>query len=257
MGDRRRRRLCWRSPRLPPLFRPLACSTAPAAAAAALAVPAFPASVAAPTSKSGGKRGDPGRDPQRGGADLVTTFANLEGNWIEASSHDWKVNGAFADAFGDRRVHKWEHVEGFSPRLIRKLDDLLSVNGAAAHGEMFGSTVCMATPWCVAADLRLAGVVALDAAMYGPSQSVLTTTERWERRALFERHRARGAPGVWLHAVKNTCNALALWSNDTIRVSADDLAPRLSSRRWEEATLPNRARHQEWFVRARMRRRRR
>lgn len=221
------------------LFRPPspAAPAAPAAAAAALAVPAFPASVAAPTSKSGGKRGAPGRDPQRGGADLVTTFANLEGNWIEASSHDWKVNGAFADAFGDRRVHKWEHVEGFSPRLIRKLDDLLSVNGAAAHGEMFGSTVCMATPWCVAADLRLAGVVALDAAMYGPSQSVLTTTERWERRALFERHRARGAPGVWLHAVKNTCNALALWSNDTIRVSADDpSSPFVVATLGEEAT---------------------
>ena len=155
-------------------------------------------------------------------ADLVSTFANLEGAWIEASSHDWKVNAAFARAFGDRRVHKWEHVERFSRRLIKRLDDLLTTEGAAAHGEMFASTVCLATPWCVASDLRTAGVVAPDASLYGPSASALAASERWERLELFERHRALGAPGVWLHSVKNVCNALALWSNGTVRISADD-----------------------------------
>ena len=157
-----------------------------------------------------------------GTADLVSTFANLIGQQIEASSHDWKVNGAFAEAYANRRVHKWEHVERFSSRLISRLDALLSESGAAAHGEMFASTVCLAEPWCVAHDLRLAEVVGLEARLFGPSTSVLEASERWERKQLYDDHRARGAPGIWLHAVKDYCSALALASNDTVRISVDD-----------------------------------
>ena len=157
-----------------------------------------------------------------GTADLVATFANLVGQQIEASSHDWKANGAFTALYANRRVHKWEHVERFSARLIERLDTLLTEHGAAAHGEMFASTVCLAEPWCVAHDLRLAGLVDPDARLFGPSTSVLEASERWERRQLFDRHRAKSAPGVWVHAVKDYCNALALASNESVRVSIDD-----------------------------------
>ena len=169
-------------------------------------------------------------------ADYVSTFANLEGH-LEAASHDWKANRAFGRAYANRRVHKWEHVERFSARLIERLDELLSRDGAAAHGEMFASTVCAAEPWCTSSDLRLplplsephdaraAGVVPRDARMYGPSASVLTTASRGARRRLYEAHRAGGAPGVWLHSVKNYCNALMLASNGTVRArSGDDAA---------------------------------
>ena len=160
--------------------------------------------------------------PATRAADFVSTFDNLNGP-LEASSHDWKTNRAFATAFGNRRVHKWEHVERYSARLIQRLDELLSTDGVAAHGEMFGSTVCLASPWCVASDLRLANVVAENSTLYGPSASALSTSERWERRALYSYHAEQlGAPGVWIHSIKNFCNALALASNDSVRVSADD-----------------------------------
>ena len=155
-------------------------------------------------------------------ADLISTFGNLAGKQIEAASHDWKANGAFIRKYANRRVHKWEHVERFSSRLITHLDALLSKDGAAAHGEMFASTVCFAESWCKAEDLRLIGVVDMNSALYGPSKSVLVTSDRWERRDMYDRHRANGAPGVWLHAVKDYCNALSLASNESVRVGLDD-----------------------------------
>ena len=36
----------------------------------------------------------------------------------------------------------------------------------------------------------------------------------------------KGAPGVWLHAVKNYCNALSVVSNGTQRISVDECIPR-------------------------------
>ena len=157
-----------------------------------------------------------------GCADLVSTFDNLVGQQIEASSHDWKANSAFAALYANRRVHKWEHVERFSARLILRLDELLSEQGAAAHGEMFASTVCLAEPWCAAFDMRLAQVVDSESRLYGPSDSVLHASTRQTRRRLYKRARAKGAPGLWLHAVKDYCNALAIASNETVRVSPDD-----------------------------------
>lgn len=115
-------------------------------------------------------------------------------------------------------------MERFSLTLIARLEELFRLGGVAAHGEMLSSTVCLAEPWCQTTDLRLAGTVDMDAKYYGSSESVFASTTRWEREDLYERHRAKGAPGVWVHAVKNFCNALALASNGTARVSADDPA---------------------------------
>ena len=147
-------------------------------------------------------------------------FANLGGQ-IDAGSHDWKTNRPFHRAYLNQRVHKWEHVERFSSALIGRLDDLMSLGGVAAHGEMFSSTICLAEGWCSATDLRLDGSVAMDTALYGLSTSVFAAMPRWEREELHERQSAKGAAGVWLHAVKNYCNALALASNGTERVNAD------------------------------------
>lgn len=63
---------------------------------------------------------------------------------------------------GDSRslwpVHKWEHIERFSPRLLFALDKLLT-RGAATHGEVFASSVCSVAAWCSSLDLRESGSV--------------------------------------------------------------------------------------------------
>jgi hypothetical protein len=160
-------------------------------------------------------------------ADYVATFANLDGTF-EVGSHRWKVNDAFVDLFANRRVHKWEHVERFSMALIERLGAILVSHGAVAHGEMYASTVCFAEPWCVSDDLRLTGVVAPDAHLYGASALVLSLAQPHALERIHARHRAAGAPGVWLHAVKNYCNALDLESNHSIRISTDAPGERFS-----------------------------
>ena len=174
--------------------------------------------------------------------DLVNAFANLEGQ-IEASSHDWKRNDAFLGAFSNRRVHKWEHVERYSLALLDRLDDLMTLGGVAAHGEMFSSTVCAAESWCKTSELRLSGTVSMDASLYALSTSVFSKADRKEREALLRQQRAKGAPGIWLHAIKNYCNALYLATNGTTRVQMDDLGFEVAT--LELATSLSRSRHQE------------
>ena len=137
-------------------------------------------------------------------ADLVTVFVNLEPSAARGRmAHTWKVNRAFVAAYSNRRVHHWEHVVRYSVALIDRLDALLSIHGAAAHGEMFASTVCLAEPWCAVHDLQLDGVIAPQSALYGLSTSVLATADLRELQALYDERRAtHSAPGVWLHAVK-------------------------------------------------------
>ena len=69
-------------------------------------------------------------------ADLIAVFqpsAYIDAEW-------WlHVNPAFRAALPGRPLHKWEHVERYSVALLLKLEDLLQ-RGAAAYGELFGST---------------------------------------------------------------------------------------------------------------------
>jgi hypothetical protein len=52
-------------------------------------------------------------------------------------------------------LHKWEHVERYSGRLLSAVDRALS-RGHFAHGELFSSTLCRTTEreWCGVRDLR-------------------------------------------------------------------------------------------------------
>ena len=81
-------------------------------------------------------------------ADLIAVFqpsAYIDAEW-------WlHVNPAFRAALPGRPLHKWEHVERYSVALLLKLEDLLQ-RGAAAYGELFGSTVCSRMSWCATAD---------------------------------------------------------------------------------------------------------
>merc|ERR1712151_1274699 len=57
------------------------------------------------------------------------------------------------DSRGLWPVHKWEHVERYSARLLSELHYYLS-SGVILHGEIFSSSVCSILPWCSLQDLR-------------------------------------------------------------------------------------------------------
>jgi hypothetical protein len=63
---------------------------------------------------------------------------------------------------GDSRalwpVHRWEHVERYSPRLLRALHAALE-KGRILHGEHFSSSLCSTLRWCTSFDLRETGSV--------------------------------------------------------------------------------------------------
>ena len=64
-----------------------------------------------------------------------------------------------------------EHIERFSPRLLRSLSDAID-HGAVAHGELFASSLCSALPWCTTFDLRESGSVDVRRAGRGDAKIV-------------------------------------------------------------------------------------
>jgi len=79
-------------------------------------------------------------------ADLIDTFNYNYGiNWKDA--FNWEVKHS-------EKLHKWEHIERYSIRLLNKIDEQLQI-GHAAFGEMFSSTICYSfNSWCKIRDLR-------------------------------------------------------------------------------------------------------
>ena len=63
---------------------------------------------------------------------------------------------------GDSRalwpVHKWEHIERLSSRLLGALRRALD-RGVTAHGEILAAALCAAHDWCSSVDLRESGAV--------------------------------------------------------------------------------------------------
>ena len=116
-------------------------------------------------------------------------------------------NGRFRDSIPGF-VHMWEHVERFSSRLLKRLDEVLST-GAAAFGEFFAPTVCNATEWCTCADLRSDGFVQRQGALYAWSQPVTRPTLK---RLMSAAERVRKQPGYarWVHGVQGVCDVVAL-----------------------------------------------
>mmetsp|Transcript_29054 Transcript_29054/g.84938 ORF Transcript_29054/g.84938 Transcript_29054/m.84938 type:complete len:182 (+) Transcript_29054:233-778(+) len=123
--------------------------------------------------------------------------------------HLWS-NGAFRAALPGATVHKWEHVERYSARLLRTLDGLL-VAGAAAFGEVFASSVCNQTAGCTCADLRGSGHVQRNGFDYAWSHP-LTRKELRRLMKLASPSSDKEGRGLnrWLHGVAGDCDVLAV-----------------------------------------------
>jgi hypothetical protein len=138
-------------------------------------------------------------------ADLLTVL--MPHTHANALTRHLYSNGRFRDSIPGF-VHMWEHVERFSSRLLKRLDEVLST-GAAAFGEFFAPTVCNATEWCTCADLRSDGFVQRQGALYAWSQPVTRPTLK---RLMSAAERVRKQPGYarWVHGVQGVCDVVAL-----------------------------------------------
>ena len=87
-------------------------------------------------------------------------------------------------------VHKWEHVERFSPHMLSLLSNALD-KGHVAHGELFASTLCRDTLFCKIRDFR-----AVDKASY---DGITGGTYKKEAEEL-----ARGSRSRWTHVKHGT-----------------------------------------------------
>lgn len=132
---------------------------------------------------------------------------------ISQSNHHLYSNDAFRSVYPNIPIHKWEHTQRFSHRLLTAVDDSLTA-GQAAFGEVFASTVCAHAPeWCSCADLRDSGYVQRQGRLYAWSAPI----KRSELRRLLEQGSkpdalddARGRRlNRWLHSVDGSCDVLA------------------------------------------------
>lgn len=134
-------------------------------------------------------------------ADLIAVFAPhhyIDDLW-------WLyVNALFKTTFPGKPLHKWEHVERYSPMLINKLVQLLE-HRVAAYGEVFAGTVCTNTKWCTVADLRSGKFVHADLHWYRDSYVL----SRKQISSLGRMHTHESDfHGLWVHSVKNQCDIM-------------------------------------------------
>ena len=93
-------------------------------------------------------------------------------------------------------VHKWEHVERFSPHMLSLLSNALD-KGHVAHGELFASTLCRDSLFCKMRDFR-----DIDKASY---RGILGGTDRKQDDVLF--HHDTGTVSRWTHVRHGTVAA--------------------------------------------------
>ena len=129
--------------------------------------------------------------------------------------------GSPRDAMGgDSRalwpVHKWEHIERLSPRLLGALRRALD-RGVTAHGEIFGSSLCAAHDWCTSADLRESGAIRFtnpwtwgDAKMEPTSRRFSSSRSRWQHVDFSTARRYADGQTVGTRAVAATPSAAQL-----------------------------------------------
>ena len=121
---------------------------------------------------------------------------------------------------GDSRalwpVHKWEHIERLSPRLLGALRRALD-RGVTAHGEIFGSSLCAAHDWCTSSDLRESGAIRFtnpwtwgDAKMEPTSRRFSSSRSRWQHVDFSTARRYADGQTVGTRAVAATPSAAQL-----------------------------------------------
>lgn len=135
-------------------------------------------------------------------SDLISVFAlqpYIDDQW-------WLyVNFKFRAAFPTVPLHKWEHVERYSSLMLHRIDQLLT-RGIVAYGELFASTVCNRSSWCVYEDLRAAEFVAPDTSLYRDSHAITRKLLASLIRTQIRRHTS----GRWVHSVKDGCQLLSI-----------------------------------------------
>ena len=140
------------------------------------------------------------------GVDYAAVFEAKSDNCSANLRPSWYLACYKARALHKWPVHKWEHVERFSPHMLSLLSNALD-KGHVAHGELFASTLCRDTLFCKIRDFR-----DVDNASY---DGINGGTDEKEADEL-----ARGSRSRWTHvkhgtevAVRETGWARAEWAS--------------------------------------------
>jgi hypothetical protein len=89
--------------------------------------------------------------PEKRGIDYIANFvphALLNGDFF-----NWDISN---NTFPKWPLHKWEHIERYSARMLYNLEIALQ-HGYAAHGEYFSSSVCDLADDCKLEDIEESG----------------------------------------------------------------------------------------------------